>query len=464
MNLELQDIARAISAAPPDGNPVIADYSTDSRTAVPGCLYLALRGPNYDGHAFVQAAFDRGAAAAVVEVERGQAKRPAPPELPAAGQPQLAVPDVQGALEALAAWARRRWQGTVVAITGSAGKTTTKEVAARLLASEMAVGKTEGNLNNHIGVPLSILRLPEQAQAAVIEIGMNHAGEIRRLAAIARPTVGVVTNAGFAHAEFFRSVDEVALAKRELIEALPPDGTAVLNADDERVAAFGRGFGGRVVTFGFAEDADVRAEAVEYGPQGVRFRVDGTEFESSFVGRHGVMNILAGLAVARVFSIPPARLAAAVRSLEPVRMRGERYAWGGATILDDCYNSNPEAVRAMLDALRVMPARRRIAVLGEMLELGDWSEPLHRGIGSHAVQCGIDVLVGIRGAARQTIDEAVRSGLPASAAVFFDEPEAAGEFLRGLIRPGDAILFKGSRGTQVERALQTLTGAGGGNH
>jgi UDP-N-acetylmuramoyl-tripeptide--D-alanyl-D-alanine ligase len=219
-----------------------------------------------------------------------------------------------------------------------------------------------------------------------------------------------------------------------------------------------------VVTFGFAEDADVRAEAVEYGPQGVRFRVDGTEFESSFVGRHGVMNILAGLAVARVFSIPPARLAAAVRSLEPVRMRGERYAWGGATILDDCYNSNPEAVRAMLDALRVMPARRRIAVLGEMLELGDWSEPLHRGIGSHAVQCGIDVLVGIRGAARQTIDEAVRSGLPASAAVFFDEPEAAGEFLRGLIRPGDAILFKGSRGTQVERALQTLTGAGGGNH
>jgi UDP-N-acetylmuramoyl-tripeptide--D-alanyl-D-alanine ligase len=457
MNLELQDIARAISAAPPDGNPLIADYSTDSRTARPGCLYLALRGPNYDGHAFVQAAFDLGAAAAVVEVERQ--------ELPAAaaGQPQLAVPDVQAALEELATWARGRWQGTVVAITGSAGKTTTKEVAARLLASEMAVGKTEGNLNNHIGVPLSILRLPEGAQAAVIEIGMNHAGEIRRLAAIARPTVGVVTNVGFAHAEFFRSVDEVALAKRELIEALPPDGTAVLNADDERVARFGEVFGGRVITFGFAEDADVRAEAVEYGPQGVRFRVDGTEFESSFVGRHGVMNILAGLAVARVFSIPPARLAAAVRSLEPVRMRGERVAWGGATILDDCYNSNPEAVRAMLDALRAMPARRRIAVLGEMLELGDWSEPLHRGIGSHAVQCGIDVLVGIRGAARQTIDEAVRSGLPASAAVFFDEPEAAGEFLRGLIRPGDAILFKGSRGTHVERALQTLTGAGGGN-
>jgi UDP-N-acetylmuramoyl-tripeptide--D-alanyl-D-alanine ligase len=449
MNLELREIARAISAAPPAVNGMATGYSTDSRTAGPGCLFFALRGPNYDGHAFVQAAFEKGAVAAVVERATG-----------AAGA-ELAVPDAQTALEELAAWARRRWSGPVVAITGSAGKTTTKEVVARLLSVEMPVGKTEGNLNNHIGVPLSILRLPEQAKAAVIEIGMNHAGEIRRLAAIARPTVGVVTNVGFAHAEFFRSADEVALAKRELVEALPSDGTAVLNADDPRVARFGEGFGGRVVTFGFAEGADVRAEAVEYGPGGVRFRVGGTEFESSFLGRHGAMNILAGLAVARVFSIAPSRLAAAVRALEPVGMRGERLAWGGATILNDSYNSNPEAVRSMLDVLRTMPAQRRVAVLGEMLELGDWSESLHRGVGSYAAQCGIEVLVGIRGGARQTVEEAVRSGLPAGGAFFFDEPEEAGEFLRGLVRPGDAILFKGSRGTHVERALEKLTGAGG---
>ena len=447
MKLELQDIARAISAAPPAANAAVTDYAIDSRAAGPGALFFALRGANHDGHSFVEAAFERGALAAVVERPLADARGSV-----------LMVADVQAALERLAGWARERWARPVVGITGSAGKTTTKEVIARLLAVEMAVGKTEGNLNNHIGVPLSILRLPDAAQVAVIEIGMNHAGEIRRLAAIARPMVGVVTNAGFAHAEFFRSADEVALAKRELIEALPAGGTAVLNADDARVARFGDGFAGRVVTFGFGEGADVRAEAVEYGPEGTRFRVDGTDFETSLVGRHGVMNILAGLAVARVFSIAPERLTDAVRALQAVRMRGERFVHGGATILNDCYNSNPEAVRAMLDVLRAMPARRRIAVLGEMLELGDWSETSHRGVGSYAVRCGIEVLVGIRGAARQMIDEAVRSGLPASAAVFFDDPDSAGEYLRGLIEPGDAVLFKGSRGTHVERALEKLTG------
>jgi UDP-N-acetylmuramoyl-tripeptide--D-alanyl-D-alanine ligase len=446
MNLELQEIARAIAATPPATDRVVTGYSTDSRTVEPGSLFFALRGPNHDGHCFVDAALGRGAAAAVVE--RAAADRGT----------ELVVPDTQAALETLAAWARRRWTAPLVAITGSAGKTTTKEVVARLLAVEMPVGKTEGNLNNHIGVPLSILRLPDEAKAAVIEIGMNHAGEIRRLAAIARPTVGVVTNVGFAHAEFFNSADEVALAKRELIEALPPEGTAVLNADDPRVSRFGEAFRGRVVTFGFADNADVRAEAAEFGPEGVRFRVDGTDFESSFVGRHGVLNILAGLAVARVFSIAPARLADAVRTLEPAAMRGERFTRGGVTILNDCYNSNPEAVRSMLDVLRAYPARRRIAVLGEMLELGPWSEPLHRGVGSYAAECGVDALVGIRGAARQMIDEAVRSGLPAGAAVFFDEPGSAGEFLRGFVRPGDAVLFKGSRGTRVERALEKLIG------
>jgi UDP-N-acetylmuramoyl-tripeptide--D-alanyl-D-alanine ligase len=454
MNLELQDIARAIAAAPPAVNAVVTDYAIDSRAAGPGSLFFALRGPNFDGHSFVDAAVARGAVAAVVE-------RLGPlPDGRGSVDTQLVVPDVQTALEQLGAWARQRFAGPVIGITGSAGKTTTKEVIARLLAVQMPVGKTEGNLNNQIGEPLSILRLPNEAQAAVIEIGMNHAGEIRRLAAIAQPTVGVVTNVGFAHAEFFRSADEVALAKRELIEALPSDGAAVLNADDARVARFADGFPGRVVTFGLAAGADVRAEAVECGPEGVRFRVDGTPFESSLVGRHAVMNILAGLAVARVFSIAPARLTDAVRALEPVHMRGERFLHGGATILNDCYNSNPEAVRAMLDVLRAMPARRRIAVLGEMLELGEWSETSHRGVGSYAAQCGIEVLVGIRGAARQMIDEAVRSGLSASAAVFFDDPDSAGEFLRGVVQPGDAVLFKGSRGTHVERALEKLTGSG----
>ncbi len=374
-------------------------------------------------------------------------------EHPLDGIPIFVVEDTQTALETLATWARGRWGGQVVGITGSAGKTTTKEVIAQLLSVAMPVGKTAGNLNNHIGVPLSILRLPEEARVAVIEIGMNHPGEIRHLAGIARPTIGVVTNVGFAHAEFFDSADGVALAKRELIEALPPDGVAVLNADDPRVARFRDVHRGRVITFGFSEGADVRAEAAEFSGEGVRFRVAGIDFESPLAGRHNVLNILAGLAVARSLGIAPAGLKDAVRALSPGKMRGERFTHNGITVLNDCYNSNPEAARSMLDVLRATPARRRIAVLGEMLELGRWSEPLHRDIGSYAAGCGIHVLVGIRGAARHMVEEAIRSGMPADAAVFFEDPVSAGERLRSLAQPGDAVLFKGSRGTRVERAL-----------
>jgi UDP-N-acetylmuramoyl-tripeptide--D-alanyl-D-alanine ligase len=446
MKLALQDVARAIGAPTPAVNPVVAAWSTDSRAVEAGCLFFALRGPNHDGHCYVRDAFAKGAAAAVVEQATG------------ASGVELPVASVQTALEQLGSLARDRWNGPVVGITGSAGKTTTKEIVARLLAAEMPVGKTEGNLNNHIGVPLSILRLPEDARVAVIEMGMNHPGEIRHLAGIARPTVGVVTNVGFAHAEFFQSSDEVALAKRELIEALPVDGIAVLNADDARAAQFAEVHQGPVITFGLENGANVRPQEIEFLPEGVRFRLDGITFESPLAGRHGVMNILAGLAVARAFSIAPARLRDAVRALTPGKMRGERFTHAGATIVNDCYNSNPDAARAMLDVLRALPAQRRIAVLGEMLELGQWSEPLHRGVGSYARECGVDVLVGIRGAARQMVDEAIRTGLPAGAAFFFDDPASAGEFLRGLVRPGDAVLFKGSRGTHVETALDRLVG------
>ncbi len=359
-------------------------------------------------------------------------------------------------METLASWARAQWGGQVVGVTGSAGKTTTKEVIAQLLGAGMAVGKTVGNLNNHVGLPLSILRIPDEARAAVLEIGMNHPGEIRRLAGIARPNVGVVTNVGFAHAEFFDSVDGVALAKRELIESLPPDGTAVLNADDPRVAGFREIHRGPVLTFGTSPEADVRPVQVDYTPDGIRFRLGQTDFECSLVGRHGLLNVLAGIAVAGVFGIAPERLVEAVRALAPGKMRGERFTHAGITILNDCYNSNPEAARAMLDVLRETPARRRIAVLGEMLELGRWSEPLHRDVGNYAAACGVNVLVGIRGAARQMVDEAIRSGLPADAAFFFEDPAAAGDFLRTLLAEGDAVLFKGSRGTHVEKALENF--------
>jgi UDP-N-acetylmuramoyl-tripeptide--D-alanyl-D-alanine ligase len=318
----------------------------------------------------------------------------------------------------------------------------------------LKVAKAAGNLNNHVGLPLSLLRVDDATQVAVLEMGMNHAGEIRALAGIARPQVGVVTNVGWAHIENFDSIEGIAAAKRELVESLGESGTAVLNADDPRVAAFARAHPGRTVLYGQSPEAGIRAEDVEYLPEGVKFRVGDVNFESELTGRHGVSNLLAGMAVAGIYGIRPERLTAIVRGIRPQKMRGERLLVRGVLVYNDCYNSNPDAARAMLDVLRDTPAKRRIAVLGEMLELGRWAEPLHSGVGQHAVECGVDVLVGIRGAASYMLDAAKRAGLRDDAAFFFDHPTEAGHLAARLAQPGDAILFKGSRGVHVEEALE----------
>jgi UDP-N-acetylmuramoyl-tripeptide--D-alanyl-D-alanine ligase len=282
-------------------------------------------------------------------------------------------------------------------------------------------------------------------------MGMNHAGEIRELASIAAPQVGVVTNVGYAHVEFFDSIDGVAAAKRELIEGLPRDGVAVLNADDPRVSRFRDVHRGRSLTFGFSESADIHPETVEYGSAGTRFRTLGVNYETGLTGRHAVLNLLAAIAVAQVFEIPPQRLREPVRSFTVGKMRGEKLEHHGIVIWNDCYNSNPEAAQAMLDVLAETPAARRIAVLGEMLELGHAAEELHRQVGRHAAARGIDMLIGIRGSARAMVDE-----FPRDAAWFFEDPAEAGEFVARLAQPGDAVLFKGSRGVRVEQALERL--------
>ena len=439
MIFELQEVARAISATGEIHQVKVTGWSVDTRTQQPGDVYFALRGPNFDGHRFVPDAVARQAAAVVVE-------------RPAGALDELLVPDTLGALQQLGAWARMEWGGRVVGVTGSAGKTTTKDAIAHLLAVDFPVGKTVGNFNNHVGVPLSILRLPGECRAAVLEMGMNHAGEIRELAGIAKPDVGVVTNVGYAHVEFFDSIEGVAAAKRELIEALPRDGVAVLNADDSRVARFREKHPGRSVTFGFSEGADVRATNFD----GSRFRAAGVDFEMGMAGRHAVLNLLAAIAVAGVFGIAPERLRDAVRSFTVGGMRGERLERDGMVIWNDCYNANPEAMQSMLDVLRETPARRHIAVLGEMLELGTAGPELHRQVGRYAAEQGIDLLIGVRGNAHEMVDAAVGAGLPAKAAHFFEDPAEAGEFVRREARPGDAILFKGSRGVRVEKALEKL--------
>lgn len=446
MTIALEDVARVLGVTAVLPEAPVSGWSIDSRTLSPGDLFFALRGANHDGHAHLSEVFERGAVAAVTDRET------------AVRGPVLRTADTLAAMQHLAAWARTKWGGTVVGITGSAGKTTTKDVIAQMLATQISIGKTLGNFNNHVGVPVSILRLPDEARVAVLEFGMNHAGEIRDLARIGRPQVAVVTNVGYAHMENFGSIDGIALAKRELVEALPRDGVAVLNADDPRVAAMRAVHPGEVITFGLSEGSDVRATDVRESEAGATFTAAGTEFHTPLPGRHSVLNVLAGLAVTRHFGIAPESLRAAVRTLAPGRMRMERLSHHGITIWNDCYNSNPDAVRAMLDVLGNTPARRRIAVLGEMLELGRWAETLHRDVGSYVARTGVSVLVGIRGAARHMVDAATVCGLGADAAFFFDEPEEAGDFVKGIAREGDAVLFKGSRGTHVEKALERFLG------
>jgi UDP-N-acetylmuramoyl-tripeptide--D-alanyl-D-alanine ligase len=452
MKLPLREIAQMTGAAIPEDESLQAavaeGYSIDSRTVAPGEIFFAVRGPNFDGHDFIEAALARGAVAAV-------ASR-APHRL---RERVLLVPNPRLALQQLAARARQRWGGRIVAITGSNGKTTTKEVTAALLSTRFRVAKSEGNLNNDLGVPLSLLRIPDQSEVGVLELGMNHAGEIRSLAAIAGPDVGVVTNVNAVHLEFFDSVDGIALAKRELIEALPRDGTAVLNADDSRVLGFAQIFQGRVLTFGIDQIADIRALDVrDQGLQGSRFRLEqnGPEFLTPLPGRHNLYNTLAGIAAAQALDVPAGSLRDAVRKLSAVRMRGEILEIGEIRVIDDCYNSNPRAAEAMLDLLAAIPAQRHVAVLGQMLELGTDGPQLHRQVGRKAAQAGVDLLVGVGGAARQLVDQAIDDGMPESAARFFADAQTAGEFLQLAVRPGDLILFKGSRGVKLERALEAV--------
>ena len=417
--------------------------STDSRSIAPGQLYVALQGPTHDGNDYVAAAFERGAAAAVVTRESQ------------AVGPQLIVPDTLQWLQETARAYRLAWGRTVIAITGSAGKTTTKEATAAVCATRFNVSKTAGNFNNHIGVPLSILNIDDSAELAVIEIGMNHPGEIRHLAGIARPDIAVVTNVGTAHIEHLGSIEAIAEAKRELIEELNPAGVAVLNGDDARVREFASTFAGRAIFYGFFEAAHVRAEHVEYLAEGSKFSItDVGSFFCPLPGKGGLMAALAALGVARALNLPLAELAPAVAALEAPKMRLTRRQARGCVIWDDCYNSNPEAAMMMIDVLAATPARRRIAVLGQMLELGHLSEALHRDVGAYAARCGATVLVGIGGAARQLVEAGVEAGLEPGAAHFFDDPREAGRFLRTAAAEGDALLFKGSRGTRVELALE----------
>ena len=451
MTLRLSQIRAWLGLPAGSSDAQVRGWSIDSRTIRPGELFFAIRGPRHDGHGFVGDAFARGAAGAVV-ADAGAGPR--------AGA-LVVVPDTVAALQRVAARARNAWGGRVVAVTGSCGKTTTKEAIATLLGQFVTTAKSEGNLNNEFGLPLSLLRIPDRARAAVVEIGINHPGEMGPLARIAAPDVSVVTNVGPAHLGNFASVDEIAWEKGRLVAALSAEGCAVLNADDRRVAAFGRRHKGRSLTFAIEGEADFRAEDVEdRGIEGSRFKLGGLRLSSPLAGRHNVYNVLAAIAAARPFGIAPGDLAGALRRLQPSPMRGVIRKRGGVVLIDDCYNANPDAVRAMLRVLRRTSALRRIAVLGEMRELGARSRELHRQVGRAVASSGIDYLVAVGGDAAEIASSA---GIPAEYCASAGEAAAV---LQALVRRGDAVLLKGSRGVGLEQArdplLEMLARSGGG--
>jgi UDP-N-acetylmuramoyl-tripeptide--D-alanyl-D-alanine ligase len=424
-------------------------YSIDSRTVGAGELFFAVKGERLDGHDFVEAALEKGATAAVVRKDELHRY---------ADQTRLlAVDDTLVALQTLATAVRKLWGKPLVGVTGSAGKTTTKEAIAHVLASRFRVLKSEGNFNNHFGLPLMLLKLEPEHDVAVIEMGMSHAGEIRALAEIAQPEIGVVTNVAPVHLEFFDSLAGIARAKYELIESLPSSGTAVLNADDEYVSQFGRNFKGKAVKYGMAASADVRAENMRSrGAEGSEFDVviaGGREHARlPLVGEHNILNALAAVAVgfARGLKFPEA--VAALATLVPTDKRGQVLQLGNITVINDCYNSNPKALNAMVDALATMKAGRRIVVAGEMLELGPAGEEMHRAAGRHVAEKKIDVLLGVRGLAQAMVDGARAAGAWAE---FVTTPEEAGEWLAREARDGDVVLLKASRGVKLEKALET---------
>jgi len=450
MKLPLSKIAEFISAAGDFPRDTIAQgYSIDSRTIAKGELFFAVQGERLDGHDFVGAALERGAAAAVVA--KDQLHR-------YSGETRLlAVGDTLTALQTLATAVRKLWGKPLIGVTGSAGKTTTKEAIAHVLATRFRVLKSEGNFNNHFGLPLMLLKLEAEHDLAVIEMGMSHAGEIRALAKIAQPEIGVVTNVGPVHLEFFDSLAGIARAKYELIESLPASGTAVLNADDEYVSQFGRDFKGAVVAYGTNLTADVRAEDVRSGGTG------GSEFDVvttaerahtrlPLVGEHNVLNALAAVAVALTRGMKLTEAVSALTTLAAADKRGQVLQLGDITVVNDCYNSNPKALNAMVDALAAMNANRRIVVAGEMLELGPAGDEMHRAAGRHAAEKKVDILVGVRGLAQATVDGARQAGMRAE---FVATPEEAGEWLARETRDGDVVLLKASRGVRLERALET---------
>lgn len=422
----------------------------DSRQVQPGDLFVAIKGERYDGHDFVAHAFQAGAGIALVQESwYAENKQHFP------GQAFLITPDTLQALQEMATLYRRRVAPRVIGLTGTNGKTTTKEMMARVLATKYRVHKTTGNLNNHIGVPLTLLSMDEQTEVAVVEMGANHFGEIAALCRIAEPDIGLITNIGRGHTEFLQDVDGVRRAKGELFAAIAESGTACVNLDDPNVVRAAKESGvRRMVTYGFAPGADVQASALELDDTGcARFVLRGLQYRPGVPGLHNAGNALAALAVGTLLGVDLQACRAALAQTLAAGGRTQRLEIAGRIVIDDTYNANPESMRAALEFLQALPAAgRRFAVLGDMLELGEQQVEAHREVLAYAAGSAIDAILVHGPLIQQAAEQLTGSRIQ----IFGNKTDIA-DFLSENTRPGDVILAKGSRGSHMEDVLDGLT-------
>ncbi len=456
MRFTLDDLAAAAGARA-EGAATLSGVAVDSRRVQRGDLFVAIRGARVDGHDYAREAFARGAGALLAE------RRPAdlPRETPA-----VLVERPVEALQKLAAALKRTAGFRLAAVTGSAGKTTTKDFAAALLARRFEVEKTPGNQNSQIGFAMSVVNLPRTPEWMVGEMGLSEPGDLSRLSRAFEPDVAAILLVAAAHLQSFPSVDAIAAAKAEILEGLKPGGTFVANADDPRVAAIAARHRGRVVRFGRSTAAEVTAREIAAEDAGSRFLLATPAGDAPvhlpLPGPHQVVNFLAAAAIAFVVGVSPADCARAAAELRPAAHRGEwRRHSSGARLYDDSYNANPSSMRAALETLAGVPARRRIAVLGDMLELGAEEERWHLEAGRSVVGRA-DLLICVGPRARALGEGAAGSGLARAAILEAGSAEEAARMLGGILTEGDVALFKASRGVGLDRAVEALAPAGRG--
>jgi UDP-N-acetylmuramoyl-tripeptide--D-alanyl-D-alanine ligase len=433
----------------------IKGISIDSRTVKDGELFIAIRGERYDGHDFVPEAMRKGAWGAIVDRSALEAKYADIRGL----KNIIPVEDTLFSLQEMSLMHRKKFLVPVIAVTGSNGKTTTKEMLASIMLQRGPVLKNEGNLNNHIGVPLTLLRLDARHKAAIIEMGMSGLGEIETLTQLAVPSVGVITNIGPAHLQFLGSTDTVAQAKGELLQMMRSDGTAVLNADDQYFTVLRNKYSGRVISFGIDRQADLQARDIVQGHDltGFTLHADGRSVlvRLRTVGRHNVYNALAAAAAAIAAGLPLETVKFGLEEFRPVAMRSEIRDWNGRRVLADYYNANPASMKAALETLASLKSgKRTVAVLGDMLELGDAEVEAHREIGRTVSSLGIDLLICVGPLARHIAAGAMAAGMARGSVIEAGTTSLGAAILLERSRPGDTVLVKGSRGMKMEKVLE----------